>query len=559
MDRASPGWRIDLQVHGRRGVAMESDSEKTRALVVEDEQDMARQLKRILEKKFSFSVEMAYDCATAREKISEGAFDIVTLDFMLPDGRGLDFLEEITPGGGGPRVIMVTGHGDEETAVRSFRSSASGYVVKDSHLNSRLAEAVEKAVTEISLKRAQDELRRREQHFRTLIEKASDLITVVSPDGTIMYVSPSIDRILGYKPEDLIGSSILDLIHPDDRERIVGIAQRAIDTPGAIAVLELRLLHKDGPWRVFESIGRNVLDDPAVEGIVINSRDITLRKQNDERLREYREQLEELVEARTSELAKTNLYLQQEVIERKQAELELKERAESLADFLTVASHELRHPISVVKGYTTMLGGYLERMNPEDMQGILSALDIAVDRLTHFVEELLQVSLVERGRFTFRMRQVQLEQLLNSAVADMKALGHGNEIAVSVSDDANSLTADPEKLIQLLVILLDNAVKFSPPASPIELEAGLKDDRVVVSVMDRGIGVPEKDEELIFDRFYQVEEIMHHSKVGLGLGLYLARQIVGGHDGEIHHRQRDGGGSVFKFCLARNLCPDPIG
>jgi PAS domain S-box-containing protein len=531
-----------------------------RALVVEDEQDMARQLKRILEKKFSLSVEMAYDCATAREKISEGVFDIVTLDFMLPDGRGLDFLEEITPGGGGPpRVIMVTGHGDEETAVRSFRSSASGYVVKDSHLNSRLAEAVEKAMTEISLRRAQDELRRREQHFRTLIEKASDLITVVSPDGIIMYASPSIDRILGHKPEVLIGSSVLALIHPDDRERILGIAQRVIDTPGAIAVLELRLLHKDGPWRAFECLARNVLDDPAVEGIVINSRDITLRKQNDERLRKYREQLEELVEARTSELAKTNLSLQQEIIERKQAELELKGRAESLADFLTVASHELRHPISVVKGYTTMLEGYLERMDPEDMQGILGALNIAVDRLTHFVEELLQVSLVEQGRFTFRMRQVQLEPLLNSAVADMKALGHDNEITVSVSDDANSLAADPDKLIQLLVILLDNAVKFSPPASPIELEARLKDDRVVMSVTDRGIGVPEKDEELIFDRFYQVEEVMHHSKVGLGLGLYLARQIVGGHDGEIHHRQRDGGGSVFKFCFARNLCTDPIG
>src|SRR5659263_117959 len=106
-----------------------------RALVVEDTPEMAAQLKRILERRFSFDVELAPDCATARGSLQDSAFDIVTLDFMLPDGRGLELLEEITARGEIHRVIMVTGHGDEDSAVRSFRSQASGYVVKDQHLS----------------------------------------------------------------------------------------------------------------------------------------------------------------------------------------------------------------------------------------------------------------------------------------------------------------------------------------------------------------------------------------------------------------------------------------
>ena len=108
------------------------------------------------------------------------------------------------------------------------------------------------------------------------------------------------------------------------------------------------------------------------------------------------------MQERTSELAETNVQLQQEIGERRQAEEELKERAERLADFLTVAAHELRHPVSVVKGYATMLSGYLERMEPEDLHAILDALDVSVDRLTGHVEELMEASLVEEGRFDIR-------------------------------------------------------------------------------------------------------------------------------------------------------------
>jgi signal transduction histidine kinase len=401
--------------------------QKRRALVVEDEPETALQLKKILDRKFSLEVETALDCATARKKLSTGQFDVVTLDFMLPDGRGVDFLEEITSADSGARVIMVTGHGDEETAVRSFRSSASGYVVKDAHLHARLVEAVENALRELDLKSAQEELRRREER--------------------------------------------------------------------------------------------------------------------------YRQELEQLVAERTAELAETNVQLQQEITERKQAEAELKQRAERLADFLTVTSHELRHPVSVVKGYTTMLAGYLDRMEPEDLRGLLDALNVSVDRLTGLIEELMEASLVEQGRYTFKKTSTDMEQLAQTAIADMKARGFKNDISLRVSEDTGRIKADPEKLLRLLVILLDNACKFSPASSPIEVEVERNNKDVVVSVLDRGMGVPDEAQKRIFDRFYQVEEVKHHSSVGLGLGLHLARQIVAAHNGQIHHSHREGGGSILQFTI----------
>ena len=521
-----------------------------RALVIEDAPDMAAQLKRVLEKKFSFHVEVAPDCATAREKLADEAFDLVTLDFMLPDGRGLDLLEEITSGGGFIKAIMVTGHGDEESAVRSFRSQASGYVIKDAHLASRLTEAVEKALIEADLERAQAELERREAHFRTLTEKSSDMITVIRADGRITYEGPAIERFLGYKADEMIGMNAFDLIHPDDIARVRRLVESAAATPGAMLILEYRYRHKEGPWRYIESVGRNLLTDQVVGGIVVNSRDVTRRKRAELELDKYRQQLEHLVEARTAALADANKLLRAEIAVRRQAEAELQERAEGLADFLTIASHELRHPIAVVKGYATMLQGYLERMEPESLPEILDALNKSVDRLNGYVDELLEASLVEQGRYTFDIVESDLELLIEESLGDLVGLGIENATSLKVGKGAGRAKVDPAKFKRLVDMLLDNAVKFSEDSGPIDIVLDRKGDAITVSILDRGIGIPEDLEDKVFERFYQVEEVSHHSSVGFGLGLYLARQIVFAHGGEIIHEQRDGGGSIFRFTLS---------
>jgi two-component system sensor histidine kinase/response regulator len=145
-------------------------------------------------------------------------------------------------------------------------------------------------------KQAEDALRRSEQHFRSLIENASDLITVMAADGTIKYDSPAHERVLGYTAAERSGSNALAYLHPDDAPRILEIFAKGIQVPGQTAHLEYRYRHKDGSWRYFEGIGTNLLDDPAVAGVVVNSRDITERKQMEEALRSSEEYLKVLFE-----------------------------------------------------------------------------------------------------------------------------------------------------------------------------------------------------------------------------------------------------------------------
>jgi len=101
----------------------------------------------------------------------------------------------------------------------------------------------------------------------------------------------------------------------------------------------------------------------------------------------------------------------------------------------------------------------------------------------------------------------------------------------------------------VLVILLDNAVNHSPDDSGIEVVAEPRDGEVLISVLDQGVGVPGKDRKLIFERFYQVEDALHHTSPGMGLGLYIAREIVEAHGGRIWYEPREGGGSIFRFTV----------
>ncbi len=125
-------------------------------------------------------------------------------------------------------------------------------------------------------------LRHSEAYFRSLVENARDVIHVINEDRTTRYITPSVQTLLGWAPGELVGRSALDIIHPDDAAAALEQIRLARETPGAGRPLTLRARHRDGSWRVFEAIGRNLLDDPAVRGIIVNSRDVTGRRRAEE-------------------------------------------------------------------------------------------------------------------------------------------------------------------------------------------------------------------------------------------------------------------------------------
>lgn len=128
-------------------------------------------------------------------------------------------------------------------------------------------------------KKAEEELRQSEERFRSLVQYASDIITILGPEGTVRYQSPSIERILGYGPEELIGTNVFDHVHPEDAEQTQSVFAEALKNQGVSPPVEFRFRHADGSWRFLEALGNNLLADPSVSGMVVNSRDVTERKQ----------------------------------------------------------------------------------------------------------------------------------------------------------------------------------------------------------------------------------------------------------------------------------------
>ena len=146
----------------------------------------------------------------------------------------------------------------------------------------------------------QESLRESEQRLRTiLVQYISDIITILEADGTIRYVSPAVERVLGYKPEELIGKNIFDYVHPEDVEGAVKELGPIQSPPETREPVEVRFRHKDGSWRYLEGIGNNLIDDPALGGVVINSRDVTWRKQAEEKLKKSYDLLQAVMEGTT--------------------------------------------------------------------------------------------------------------------------------------------------------------------------------------------------------------------------------------------------------------------
>src|SRR5919107_802528 len=145
-------------------------------------------------------------------------------------------------------------------------------------------------------KKVEKAIKESEERFRSLVQYSSDIITILDTEGTVHYVSPAVERVTGYRPEEQVGTNAFGSIHPDDREQALNTFAEVLKRPGLHPPLEFRVPHKDGSWRYLEHVVNNLLDDPAVNGVVITSRNITERKEAERKLREAEQRYRTLVE-----------------------------------------------------------------------------------------------------------------------------------------------------------------------------------------------------------------------------------------------------------------------
>jgi two-component system sensor histidine kinase UhpB len=251
--------------------------------------------------------------------------DLILADYNLPQFDAITALTLLQERSEEIPFIIVSGTIGEDTAVEAMKQGAADYVIKDRM--ARLGQAATRALEQQRLreerKQAQRQLRDNEQRFRALIEESSDMVALIDSSGRLLYASPSIERILGYGTGELIGSDGFDLVHTGDRESLQNGLLELTGTPRGRLSAQYRVKHKDGSWRWLESVATNLLDEPAVQAVVINSRDITERKQTEAELQTYRQHLEELVEQRTAALRAANEELEREITQRQRLEKEV--------------------------------------------------------------------------------------------------------------------------------------------------------------------------------------------------------------------------------------------
>lgn len=245
-----------------------------------------------------------------------GEFTSLSEDYRFPPGKGLPgrvwsskkpiWIRDVTLDDNFPRakiakeVGLKAGMGvpiivmDEVVAVMAF------YMFKAREEDERLIKIITAVAAQLGLiirrKNAEDALKRSEEHFKTLIENSLDMISVLNRDGMIKYASPSHERILGYKSEELTGRNAFDFVHPDDFLRVKEAFKRAIENPFTIQSAEFRFRHKDGSWRFLESVGKSLLREDSIGGVIVNSRDTTERKKMEEALARSEEYYRSIIE-----------------------------------------------------------------------------------------------------------------------------------------------------------------------------------------------------------------------------------------------------------------------
>ncbi len=342
-------------------------------------------------------------------------------------------------------------------------------------------------------------LRNAEHRFRALIQGSSDIVLMLAPTGEMLFVSPAVERILGYRSQDVQGKNVFSYIHPDDQHLAQDAFRNTLTVPGFAVPLQLRLRGPDSSYRWVEILANNLMSDPGLKAVVINARDVT------ERL-----ELERLKD-----------------------------------EFVSVVSHELRTPLTSIRGALGLLASGKIGDFPDKAQRMLEIAVNNSDRLVRLINDILDLERMESGRVSMHKRAVAIGDVMLQAADLMRAMAEKSNVRLDVHPVELELHADPDRMMQTFSNLLSNAIKFSPEGGTVRFTGEVKPNSVIVAVQDEGRGIPAEKLQSIFERFQQVDVSDSREKGGTGLGLAIVRMIVEQHGGKIWAESVLGQGSTF--------------
>ncbi len=405
-----------------------------------------------------------------------------------------------------------------------------------------------------------NELKDLASRLQAIIDTAIDGIITINDKGIVETVNNSAAQLFQYAPHEIIGHNIKMLMpqpyraeHDDyisrynrtKKPKIIGIGRDVIGRTKSGGHFPFRL-----------AVSEVILNDRIIFTGIIH--DISDLKSAEASLKQLTEDLEEKVEERTDELEKavnsllsTNKQLEERENQLNAALSKEKELNELKSRFVSMASHEFRTPLSSIMSSASLIGKYVEKGEVEKSSKHIERIKSSVNNLTGILNDFLSLSKIEEGKVTVNKENINLRDLCNTILSDVQSMLKGNKKIIHNGVEDIVIYTDPRVLKNILFNLISNAIKYTnKEKSIIELSAKAVGSDIVIEVSDNGLGIPEKEQKHLFDRFFRASNV--ETIQGTGLGLNIVLRYLKLLDGDINYESIENEGTTFQVTIPLN-------
>tara|TARA_R110000868_G_scaffold304437_16_gene565249 strand:+ start:25220 stop:26389 length:1170 start_codon:yes stop_codon:yes gene_type:complete len=360
--------------------------------------------------------------------------------------------------------------------------------------------------------------------FDLLVKNSFDMIVLMNANGEQTFVSASCEGILGFKPSELINIAVIDeKIHPEDQLTVNKAFLDIIDK-GSHGGTQYRHIHKDGHWVYLEAFGNNLLEDPLIESVVLNVRDVTERKQTEKKLIENEDRLKELNAT--------------------------KDR------FISIIGHDLKTPFNAIMGFSELLLDDIRNNEYTDIEEYAQLISESSHRVNDLLTNLLTWSRTQTGRISFKPKEIEIDTILQNVKALLNESALNKSIEINLPHNCNhKVNADVDMVHAIVRNLVSNGIKFTPEGGVISIHITSDKDYMQIAISDNGIGINEERLANLFCIESTKSTPGTNGEKGTGFGLLLTKEFVDMHNGVIWAEQNKGNGTTFKFTLPSSKCP----
>src|SRR5687767_6436297 len=507
------------------------------------------------------AVTEAEDAASALALLSKQHFDITLLDYRMPGSDGLDVVRRAREKGLHTPFIMLTGFGDEQTAVELMKAGAADYIPKGQLTPERLALSLRGVMrvhqAEIDAGRADVELRRYAMQLRSVAEAAVEINSKLAVDAMLQATTENARRILNARyaetrltadvnpsKDALAGQTALwrASAPSEESQELTSWADATRDEMPGITPEILAMLAANPDAVDLDKTGFHVPNTVTADLVGRDGRKLGIVQLWDKKDGAQFDEADEAVLTQLSQLASVAL-------ENARLFRAAQDATRARDDLVAIVSHDLRNPVHTI----SMAASFLLEVAPADDRRVtarrqLEVIQRSASRANRLIQDLLDVAKIQAGGLAVDSAAVEVKSLLQEAVESATPLAGAKQIRVSSvpPDGPLQVTSDRERVLQVFQNLIGNAIKFTPKGGEIRILASHEHPDVRFTVADSGPGIPAEHLNHVFDRYWQAKST---AKLGTGLGLSIAKGIVEAHGGRIWAESPPNSGAEFNFTL----------